>query len=156
MIKIKNLQRIICLVIFTLFASQALAAEWILYNTSHQGKMYYDKSSIKEVNKNIVRVWTKTIFNENGRKMYFSFLQSINEAPNKFDILNYELMLNEIDCLNARGRFSSMTINYDEESVVYWGPKYFSQWMKISPVSPMGMLKNKVCGVSKTSKKKKK
>ena len=33
------------------------------------------KSSIKRVNKNIVKVWTKTILNENGKEKYFSMLE---------------------------------------------------------------------------------
>jgi hypothetical protein len=154
--KAKNIPSVICLAIIFLFASGAWAADWILFNTPDEGKAYYDKSSIKKVSNNIIRVWTKTILNKDGKKKYFSFLQRINEAPDKPDILNYELMLNEIDCANERGRFSSMTINYDENAVVYWGPKSFSQWMKITPLSTMGILKDKVCGAGRTLKIKKK
>ena len=154
--KAKNVQSVIYSIIIFLFASGAWAADWVLCNTPNEGKVYYDKSSIKKVSKNNIRVWTKTILNKDGKNRYFLFLQRINQAPDKPDIMNYELMLNEIDCANERGRFSSMTINYDEKAVVYWGSKSFSQWMKIDPRSTMGILKNKVCGAGKTSGTKKK
>jgi hypothetical protein len=59
--KIKNVQGIIILVIFLLFANHALASDWILYGSPDTGKEYYDKGSIQKVNKHIVRVWTKKI-----------------------------------------------------------------------------------------------
>jgi len=103
----------------------------------------------------MIRVWTKTIFNKDGKKKYFLFLKSINEAPDKPDIINYELMLNEIDCVKTIGRFSSMTIHYDKEAIVYRGPKSFSQWMTIDSLSTMRILKNKVCRAGTNFKKNK-
>jgi len=156
MIKIMNIKSIICLVIFSLCSNQAWAADWVYYMKSTFGDEYYDKSSIKKVNENIIRVWTKTIFNKDGKKKWFSLLKSINEAPDKLDILNYELMMNEIDCINERGRFTSMTINYDEKAIVYWGMKSSSKWMKIEPLSTTGILQNKICSAGKNSQTKKK
>ena len=78
--KIMNIQGIICLVIIFLFANQAWAAEWIHYMSNASGNSYYDKSSIKKVNKNISSVWTKVIFNKDGKTKAFSFLKSIKKA----------------------------------------------------------------------------
>lgn len=155
--KIKKLQSIICVAIFFLCScsSHAWAADWILLGASDVGDIYYDKSSVKKINKSMIRVWTKTIFNKDGKKKYFLFLKSINEAPDKPDIMNYELMLNEIDCVKTKGRFSSMTIHYDKEAIVYRGPKSFSQWMTIDSLSTMRILKNKVCSAGTNFKKNK-
>ena len=73
--KVKNVQSIICLVIIFLFANQAWAAEWIYYASTSIGMLYYDKSSIKKVNKNIISVWAKTIFNEDGKNRDFFISQ---------------------------------------------------------------------------------
>jgi hypothetical protein len=156
MIKTKRVTKIICFVIFLLFTNQGWASDWVFYMKSGMGDEYYDKSRLKRTNKNIIRVWTKTVLNKDGREKYFQFLQSINEAPDKSSIVNYELMMNDIDCVNAKGRFSSMTINYDEDDVVYWGEKSFSKWMKITPLSTMDVLKNKVCGGRKPTPSNKK
>ena len=52
--------------ILFLFANQAWAENWILYASTNLGDTYYYKSSIKRVNKNIVKVCIKTILNENS------------------------------------------------------------------------------------------
>jgi len=154
--KVKNLQGIICLVIFSLFANQALAADWIFYTSISTGYMYYDKSNIKKVNKSIISVWTKTIYNRNGKTKYFSFLESIGKAPDNPDILNYELVLVEIDCVNKKYRASSMSIYDEKDSVLASQPKSINKWSDIPPNSQMEILKNEVCSVDKTSKTKKK
>ena len=59
--KTKNVQSIICLVIFFLFANQAWAADWIYYDTADFGDSYYDKNSIKKIKESIISVWTKNI-----------------------------------------------------------------------------------------------
>jgi len=152
MMKAKHVHSLICLVIFLLFANQAWAADWIYYAPMSTGHMYYDKSSIKKVNKNIIRVWTKTIFIENGKKQYFSFLKSIGKAPDNPDMLNYQLVLVEIDCVNKKYRISSLSIYDEKDSILASLPKPSDQWIDIPPNTQMEILKNEVCSVGKTSK----
>jgi hypothetical protein len=154
--KTKSFQGIICVIVFFLFANKAWAADWIYYTSIATVHMYYDKSSIKKVNKNIISVWTKTIFTDNGKKQYFSFLESIGKAPDNYNILNYQLVLVEIDCINKKYRIYSMSINDEKDSVLASLPKPTDQWIDIPPTTQMETLKNEVCTVSTTSKKKKK
>jgi hypothetical protein len=155
--RIKNLQGTICLVIFFLFANQALASEWVLYDKSDIGNMYYDKSSIKKVNQNIISVWDKTIYNANGKVKYFSFLKSISKAPANPDILNYQLVLVKIDCVNKKYRISSSSIYNKQNNVVSALPKnLYGEWRGIIPNSVSETLKNKLCIAGKASKIKKK
>ena len=104
MIKAKNIQGIICLVIFLIFVNQAWAEEWIYYATSASRKVYYDKSSIKKVNKNIISLCTKQILNKDGKTKYFSFLKSINKAPNNPKLISYFLRSSEIDCVKKKSK----------------------------------------------------
>jgi len=154
--KIKNVQSIIYLVILLLFANQALAAEWIYYvSIPSQGAGYYDKSSIKKVNKNIIRVWTKTIFNEKGKTAAFSFLKSTGEAPDNLEKLSYEFDLNEIDCVNEKIKFPLVYIYNEDGAVIYKAPADFiPQWYDTIPSSNTETLKNIVCRDGKTSKTK--
>jgi hypothetical protein len=154
--KIKNVQGIICLVIFLLFANRAWAEDWILYNTSKEGKMYYDKSSIEEISQNIIRVWTKTILNEKGKTEAFSFLKNMDMKPCNRDTISYELTLEQYDCVNDKYKNISTTI-YDKKSNVLLGQKAIvGKWSDIHPKSIVGKLKNIVCSAVKTSKIKRK
>ena len=132
--KAKNVQGIICLVIFFLFANQAWAADWIYFDTTAAGDMYYDKSSIKKVNKSIISVWDKDILSEEAKTRYFSILKGIHKAPDNPSMLSYYTKLMEIDCVNKKIKDISL-IFYDEKgNVIYSSPKSESgKWNTIIP-----------------------
>jgi ketosteroid isomerase-like protein len=132
--KTKNVQSIICLVIFFLFANKAWAAEWIYYDTSAAGDMYYDKSSIKKVNESIISVWNKDILSEKAKTKYFSILKRINKAPKKSSMLSYYTKLTQIDCVNRKIIDISVIIYNEKGKVVYSSPKSESgEWNAILP-----------------------
>ena len=143
---IKNVQGVICLVIFFLFANNAWAADWIRYASHTFGDTYYDKSSIKKVNKNIIHLSNKQILNEDGKTKYFSFLKSIDKAPNNPNLISYFLRSSEIDCVKEKIKDFS-TIIYDEKNnVLYSSPKgETDEWLDIVPNSIGKKLKNIVC-----------
>ena len=108
---------VICLVIFFLLADNAVAADWKFIAKSVTGNMYYDKSSIKEVNKNIISLYTKTVYNEYGEKNGFSLLRVMGKEPKILIVLSHELISFEFDCVNEKYRVSSVSI-YDKEGHV--------------------------------------
>jgi ketosteroid isomerase-like protein len=132
--KIKNVQSIICLLIFSLFANQAWAADWIYFDTAAVGDVYYDKSSIKKVSKNIISVWNKDILSEKTKRKYFSILKEIHKAPKNPSMLNYYTKLMEIDCVNRKIK-DIFVIFYDVKGeAVYSSPKSESgEWNDILP-----------------------
>jgi len=152
----KKISSVISLVIFFLIANQIWAAEWTFYASYEDGKKYYDKNSIKKVNKNIVSVSTKTIYNESGKSMNFSFLKNIGEAPDNPYILNHQIVLNEIDCINKKINVTSITIYDEAGKVIASSQKFSDEWDDIRPHFHTEILKNIVCSVVKTSKAKKK
>ena len=132
--KIKNVQSIICLVIFFLFANQAWAADWIYYDTAAVGDVYYDKSSIKKVNKSIISVWNKDILSEKAKTKYFSILKGIHKAPENPSMLSYYTKLMEIDCVNRKIKDISVIFYDEKDKVVYSSPKSESgEWNDILP-----------------------
>ncbi|MGA2781704.1 MAG: surface-adhesin E family protein [Smithella sp.] len=134
MMKVKNVQSIICLVIFSLFANQAWATDWIYFDTTSVGDMYYDKSSIKKTDKSIISVWNKDILSEEAKTKYFSILKGIHKAPDNPSMLSYYTKLMEIDCVNKKIKDISV-IFYDEKgNVIYSSPKSESgKWNAIIP-----------------------
>jgi cell division septation protein DedD len=135
MMKAKNVQNIICLVIFFLFANQAWAADWIYYDKAAAGDMlYYDKNSIKKENESIISVWTKNILSEETKTKHFSILKGIHKAPDNPSRLSYYKKLTEIDCVNKKMKGVSV-IFYDKKGkVVYSSPKGDSgKWNAILP-----------------------
>lgn len=154
--KTKNVPGIICLVIFSLFSNHAWATDWILYSSPSNGNMYYDKSSIKKVNKNISRVWTKKVLNEDGQKEYFSIFKSEKYAPDIPEKMSHIIYLQEFDCVNEKNKIPSMVVYDKKNNAVYSDSKdddaRYDEWKDIIPDSVTEKLRNIVCSGDKNSK----
>ena len=154
--KTKKVQYVICLVILLMFANQAGAAQWVLYEKSATGDEYYDKSSIEKVNKNIIQMWTKTIYNDVGKLKNYSDLKNIDKAPDNPYILSHDLVLLEIDCLNRKIKVSSRRICDKRGGIIASEMQSHGAWSDIVPNSNYEKLKKQLCGFVKNSKIKKK
>jgi hypothetical protein len=154
MMKKKNLYGIIYLVIFSLFANQSWAADWKLFASSGGGDMYYDKSSIEKVNKTIIRVWTKKIYNEKGKLEEFALLKSTGKEPRNIYILSHELILFDIDCVNEKIKISSNSIRDKRGHVVASTPQFYGRWNDIVHKSSDEKLRDIVCIAGRISKTK--
>ena len=152
----KNSQVIICLLIFFLFADQALAEDWKFRALLPRGTGYYDKSSIKKINEKISHVWTVTIYNEKGKADAFSLLKKQDKAPDNPEILSQELVLLEFDCVNEKYRIASMDIYDEKENLLLSVPEIDAEWHDIIPNSINEILKKIVCSVGENSNKEKK
>jgi hypothetical protein len=156
MMKVRNVQMVICLVFIFLFANLAYAEDWISYDVSKTGNKYYEKSSIKEVDKNIISVWTIDVYNDEGKKRDFAILKAKNKAPNNPDMLKCASMLVEFDCVDHKFRVPAWTIYDKENHILFSAPKSNENWDRIVAKSASEKLKNMVCNNVKTSRKKKK
>jgi len=132
--KAKNVQSIICLVIFFLFANQAWAANWIYFDTAAVGEVYYGKNSIKKLDKSITLVWNKVILSKEAKTKYFTILKGIRKAPKNPSMLSYYKKLMQIDCANRKIKDISV-IFYDEKGkVIYSSSKgETGEWNDILP-----------------------
>ena len=144
--KIKHVQGIICLAVLFLIANQAWAADWMLYGIANTGDMYYDQSSIKKVNENIVRVWIKSTYNEKGKIETFSLLKDTDKEPASPDKLNHYILLQEIDCANEKYRTVSIKIYDEKDNMLFSSPEgETDKWNDILPNSVTETLKEKAC-----------
>lgn len=143
---IRNVQAVIGFVLFFFFAACAWAEEWIPYTTTAIGSMYYDKSSIKKTNHDIVIVQTKNVLNDEGKKYTFSMLESAGKAPESPFVLSHAMVLFESDCVNEKMKDYS-TIIYDEKGTIIYASAQGNtgEWKSIRPNSVAERLKNIVC-----------
>jgi hypothetical protein len=156
MMKVSSVQMVIGLVFIFLFANLACAEDWISYEQSKTGTMYYEKNSIKELDKNIISVWTINVYNNEGKKRDFAILKKKNKAPSDPDMLNCTSMLVELDCANKKFKVTAWTIYDKEKHVIYSAPQSIDKWQNIVARSVSEKLKNSVCKSVKTSQTKKK
>jgi hypothetical protein len=154
--KSKYFYTIIFFLIFFLFANQVWTAEWGYRGLLPRGTGYYDKNSIKKVNKSISQVWTVTIYNEKGKKDAFSLLKKQDKAPDNPEILSQELILLEFDCVKEKYRIVSMDIYDEKETLLLSIPEINGKWHDIIQNSINEKLKNVVCKVGKNFKTEKK
>jgi hypothetical protein len=154
--KLRNVQHIIYIIIFVLFANQAWSAEWVSYEKSTTGDEYYDQSSIKKAGNDIIRVRTKKIYNDVGKIRKYSVLKKLDKAPVNPYLLSHETVFFDIDCLHEKIKVSSERICDKRGGVVASDPQSNGEWRNIVPNSNFEKLRNKVCDPNKYSKMKKK
>jgi hypothetical protein len=145
MMKVKNFAGIICTLFCFLFGVQAIAADWGIRGLLPRGTGYYDKNSIKKINKSIHQVWTVTILNEKGKADVFSMLKKQGKSPDNPEILDQELILLEFDCVKAKYRIVAMDI-YDQNGKVLLSVSDIPDpWHDVIPQSINEKLKDMVC-----------
>ena len=151
MCKAKNVYRISCFVVLFLFifANHAGAADWVLFGQTASGDIYYDKSSITEVG-NIVRVWTKDIYNKDGKANTYEILKNLGHAIANPDLLSHQLILRELDCAKGEMQSTALTVYTADGAVVFSQRKSFDEKKDIIPDSIFETLKNIVCSGGKT------
>ena len=154
--KVRNIQMVIGLVFVFLFANLACAENWISYDVSKTGTKYYEKSSIKEVGKNIMSVWTINVYNQEGKKQDFAILKKKNKAPKDPEMLHCTSMILEFDCASQKFRVTAWTIYDKEKHVIYSAPASINKWQAVAPKTAAAKLKNVVCKSGNISKAKKK
>jgi hypothetical protein len=151
MMKAKHVRGIICSAILFLFANQAWAAEdWIPFTPNEYGYLYYNKSSIKKVNKNTVSVWAKLILHDDGKKQLFSILKDKKNAPDSPAKISHATYLYEFDCVNGKIKNPSV-IFYGNKNNVLFSDSTNNKWKDVPlPESPINILKTIVCNPDKT------
>ena len=148
---------VVALLISILLVNNGLAAQWVLCASDSSGaRLYYDKSSVKKVNKNVIRVLNKFEYNsKSNKKMAFAELKQIKKAPKNSDLMNYDLSVSEIDCANNKHRLVSATFYDVKGKIIYSSSKFGKDWSRIAPSTYMEKVKTKVCPPCKSCKPKK-
>lgn len=140
------------------FAGWLQAAQWTLCASAPSGgKLYYDKNSIKIIDKNIIRVSNKFEYTSKlDKQSVHASLKRIKKAPKNPNMMSHDLSVNEINCASGTHRLVSV-IFYDVKGrVIYSSAKFSKRWERIVTDSFMDELRKTVCGNGKDRKPKKK
>jgi tetratricopeptide (TPR) repeat protein len=146
-----SFQIIIGLVTLLMSIQLGWAEDWTLYHTSDESQFYYDKNSIKEVEKNIVLVWTKTMLNEKGKTKISSVLKNMDKETESPEIWSRKLILLNLDCADQKYKMTSMHIYDEKGSELFSLPEITYKWRDIIKNSANEKLKNIVCSFFNTS-----
>jgi hypothetical protein len=144
---------IIILTAFLLSANDSWAGNWVLLGANPYGTEYYNPSDAKKVNKNIIRVRTKTIYNERGKFKNFSLLKKTDEDPRNPYVLSFEMQRIEFNCTSGKHRLHSGGIYDKRGNLIADLTQPSEKWSKVPAKSNIEKLKDIICGDKAIAKK---
>jgi hypothetical protein len=132
--------------IVLLLVTAVNGSDWWELGKDNDGNIrFYNKISIKHKTKNIVQVWTKTIFSDESRRDYIQHREKKGLSTEKGDKLSHVLVLQEIDCKKKKSQILSI-IQYDTDGNVLFTQSYDKpEWRYIISGSVYDTLRKKVC-----------
>jgi hypothetical protein len=92
---------------------------WIYYGKSKNGIFYYDKKSITNVRPNVVRVWVKNKMSRLGKDESIQLRKKIDEPTDGWDKLDYQMILQEVNCKKYTRKTIKFVYYNDEGEVLY-------------------------------------
>ena len=135
------------LIILLLVTSVNGSSDWVEYERSNTGDvLLYNKVTVKHRTKDIVQVWYKLVYSDEGREERIQQLKNRGFLITEdWDRLSYRLALKEIDCKLEMSRFLSV-IFYDTGGRVLSSDSYDKpNWDYMVPGSMIDILRKKVC-----------
>lgn len=134
------------IIILLITPVMASSDEWVEYDMSKNGNIYsYNKVNIKHRTKNIVQVWIKEVFSDEGREKIIQPLSKGGLTTEEWEKLSHTLVLDEIDCKKRKSRILSITY-YNTDGKGFFIHSYDkAEWDYIVPRSMMNTLRKKVC-----------
>ncbi len=112
--------------------------EWKLYAMTIYASYFYDISHLDHPSKDVVQVWTKRVYTDQGR------IGFVAKFGVEYTALAYSLVLGEIHCVDKKSRALS-TAHYSGNGEALSLPKLDSTWDSIAPNSPTDGLRKEVC-----------
>ena len=144
--------------LFLVFCKYAISEEddrWIYCGTTTDGEYYYDIESINWISGDIVEVWTREIYSEEGKKEIVSLLIKYGIEPEKAMGLYEVKALWKIDIKNKKiNSFSSVWYNKNRNVIYNRGDvnNVSSDWPYIIPDSIGETLWKEMCKLKEIEK----
>ena len=145
--------KVICFLLFAItmvfIVSQAQGAEWVNIGSDKDGTEYfYDSETMTKLPTDIVKVWMKFQYSDEGRRKYIQQWSSQEFDGNRYDTLSYSLTLEEVNCKTRTARTMKFT-NYSADRAVLQSisPKQetWEGWESIVPESMGEKMYKVVC-----------
>jgi len=106
--------------------AEAREESWKYVDQAYAGMYYYDADRIKRQSEDIVRVWMKVLYTENGVHNMVRLLGK------NFETLSYAIALFECHCGDKKKEIVPMGF-YSEDSKLLLSAKQISNWNFMSP-----------------------
>ena len=139
----------------TIVVSPCGASEWVNYGVDATGTMQFHRDSMRWSSEDIVKVWTRLVHSDEGKKRYISSLHTDRLSKYTYDELQNTDTLIEINCRIKKAKLL-LTEDYDTKGApLYSGdvpPNLRFQWYNIVPGSVADELRGIVCIPSNVAK----
>lgn len=134
------------LIILLLVTSVESASDWVEFGRYNNGDVIsYNKVSIKYMTKDMVQVWCKDVFSDEGREENIQYMRNKGISTEGWNKLSHGLILVEIDCKKERNQSLNVTY-YDTDGKVLYRNSYDKRnWDDIPPGLIFDNLRKKVC-----------
>jgi len=122
------------------------SSDWEEFKTYKGNSYSYNEASIKHRTNDIVQVWVKTVYSDEGRERHIQYMRKHGLSTAKgWDKLSDRLSLVEVDCKKERTRVLSLTY-YDTDGGVLLSQSSNEQdWRSIVNDSSFDILRKKIC-----------
>ena len=116
----------------------AEGVDWILLGESNIGTAYYDRASIKQLSRNVIRVSVKYSYSSEGVK---EFREAFPEV-NMHETISYSLYIYDINCSADSFRLIKATTYNSAESVIGGTELEFNETEQSTPehITPNSMM----------------
>jgi hypothetical protein len=118
--------------------AEVWGADWKPYDHSRNYWGYYDAQSITRPSENVVRVWVKHVYTEEG------VMDMVGSFGKIYENLSYSLILNEINCVEKKYRILSAYAKDNKGKVIHSSNDPTS-WDFLPPDSMGDRLSKEVC-----------
>lgn len=135
---------IIGLVGLLALGSLAEATDWVQYSMSSRRTLFYDASSISHPSKDLVRVWKKTEWSQEGVDQQIALRGKHGLSTAGYEKYSYTTSMDEINCSTQESRCITFT-EYGNDGAMLDSQKGSQDWEAIIPDSAGAELYRQVC-----------
>lgn len=123
-------------------AAYCAPADWLLLDENRESSFFFDRNSVSPVREGVVRVRTRVVYSDQGRKEALKVLKGLpGDAPLYETLYSYE-----INCPEREGHLLASS-HFDKEGAALKSSDLsaFTQWEYLPPDTRMGMLLPQAC-----------
>jgi hypothetical protein len=120
--------------------------DWVKYWLSPKGNIFsYNKVSLTQRTKDVVQVWEREVFSDEGRVRQIQLMKKMELSPERYDKISHILISYEIDCKKKMFQKLSFTHYDTDNNVLLTHSPDIPDWHYIVTDSVRDTLREKVC-----------
>ncbi len=127
--------------------SIAFPADWVLVAQTKDGgsTTYYDRQSVTNTSDNTVKLCTKTVYSEQGRKVFIERLKKRNPEIRGYENLSHAFYYEEVNCATKEHALLEVTDHSNDGKVIYHQEMNNKKWIRVLPGSMADNLLQTIC-----------